>query len=186
MGEMLDIVDMYGDPIGLRLDKQVVHDRGLLHGDVHIWLTDGTHLLQQQRHSDKDIMPDMWDASASGHPQAGESFLNAAMREFKEGLGLKYAKERFVRLGSLPTSMQFANWQQPHRVINDNYVIFEPNINLEAVRFQPGEVQAVRLYEIDRLERDILSPTPSHDHAPHPLAQYSLAIAGMRAIAAAA
>jgi len=186
MGEVLDIVDIYGEPTGLQLDKQIVHAEGLRHKDVHIFITNGHEVVQQQRCSNKNIMPDLWDASGSGHPMAGESFLDAAMRELQEELGLQFARERFIRLGFVPTAMHFPGWRHPHRVVNDNFVVYEPNISLADIRIQPEEVQAVRLYDIDRLERDLLDPATPHEHAFHPFAQYSLAIAGMRAIAATA
>lgn len=48
-GELLDIVDAYGEPTGQVLDKKTIHDQGLRHRDVHVWVTNGNDFLQQQR-----------------------------------------------------------------------------------------------------------------------------------------
>ena len=45
--ELLDIVDEYGEPTGEQMEKWQVHEQGLPHRDVHVFITNGTHLLQQ-------------------------------------------------------------------------------------------------------------------------------------------
>ena len=84
-GELLDVVDEHGEPTGQTLDKQIVHDQGIRHRDVHVWVTNGNELLQQQRTWDKTIMPGAWDISVGGHVSAGESYLDAAVRETAAG-----------------------------------------------------------------------------------------------------
>src|SRR5581483_6948850 len=105
--ELLDIVNEYGEPTGQVVDKRTIHAQGLRHRDVHVWVTNGHDLLQQQRRSDKSIMPNAWDISVGGHVSAGESYLDAAVRETREELGLALAPERLKRIGLVASQLKF-------------------------------------------------------------------------------
>ena len=181
-GELLDIVNEYGEPTGQVLDKRTVHAQGLRHRDVHVWVTNGHYALQQQRNSDKSIMPDTWDISVGGHVSAGESYLDAAVRETREELGLVLAPERLKHIGMVATQLTFPGWEHPHNIVGDNFVIYEPGLSLDNLQLQEDEVQDVRWYAIDRLEKDLMSNESAQLHAPQPATLYALGIAGMRGI----
>jgi len=186
MSELLDIVDTDGEPTGEQLDKDVIHRLGLLHRDVHVWVTDGESILEQQRAWHKKIMPGKWDISVGGHVGAGESYLDAAIRETEEELGLSLTPERFIPAGRLETDMVMGSPQEGywhHRVVGDNFVVVERNLSLSALRLQASEVVAARLYPIDQLEADQMRFETARRHAPQPLALWRLGIAAMRAAA---
>lgn len=182
-GELLDIVDMYGEPTGQVLDKKTIHDQGLPHRDVHVWLTNGTHLLQQQRRLDKSIMPGAWDISVGGHVGTDESYLQAAVRETREELGLDIETSRFIRIGRVATRLRFPGWNHAHNIVGDNFVVVERDLAITDLRLQPEEVMGARWYDIDQLERDVADPN-QRIHAPQPEVLYALGIAGMRGAAA--
>lgn len=179
-GELLDVVDEYGEPTGLILDKETIHDQGLLHRDVHVWVTNGQDILEQQRRWDKAIMPGEWDISAAGHVRLGESFLDAAQRETFEELGLDLPLWRFKRAGLFASRLALEGWQRPHHVIGDNFVVVEPDLRLEDLRLQEEEVADVRWYPIDQLEVDVLHSDTARRHAPQPRELWALGIAAMR------
>jgi isopentenyldiphosphate isomerase len=183
-GELLDIVDIYGNPTGQALDKKTIHNQGLRHRDVHVWVTNGRDLLQQQRTWDKTIMPGAWDISVGGHVGTGESYLDAAVRETSEELGLDLAKDRFVRIGRVATSLQFPGWQRPHEIVGDNFVVLEPDLQIDDLKLQEEEVLDARWYSIDQLENDLVNEEAANLHAPQPDVLYALGIAGMRGVAA--
>lgn len=183
-GELLDIVDIYGNPTGQALDKKTIHDQGLRHRDVHVWITNGRDLLQQQRTWDKTIMPGAWDISVGGHVGAGESYLDAAVRETSEELGLDLTKGRFVRIGRVATALHFPGWQRPHEIVGDNFVVLEPDLQIDDLKLQEEEVLGARWYSIDQLEDDLANPETAGLHAPQPDVLYALGIAGMRGVAA--
>jgi isopentenyldiphosphate isomerase len=72
-------------------------ERGRVHGDpslvhraAHVLVlhpTDGT-LLLQKRSLQKDTCPGQWDTSVGGHVGFGQSYLEAALRESEEELGI--------------------------------------------------------------------------------------------------
>jgi isopentenyl-diphosphate delta-isomerase len=180
MSERLDIVDQNGDPTGEQLDKAVIHRDGLWHRDVHVWLTDGTNILEQQRTWDKKIMPGTWDVSVSGHVDAGESYLDAAIRETEEELGLSFPAERFIPVGKLAVEMDMEGGKWTHRVIGDHFVVVEYDLAVDGLTLQASEVLGARLYPIDQLEADLANTETAQRHAPQPPELWALGIAAMR------
>lgn len=179
-GELLDVVDQHGDPTGEVVDKTTIHEQGLPHRDVHVWVTDGENYLEQQRTWDKAIMPGAWDISVGGHVSTGETYLDAAVRETGEELGLERPPEQFVYIGTLATKVPIEGWQEPHNIVGDNFVLVEPGLALDDLQLQTEEVVAARWYPIDQLETDLQRPDTAQLHAPQPEALYRLGIMGMR------
>jgi isopentenyldiphosphate isomerase len=183
--ELLDIVDGNGDPTGEQRQKSYIHAGGLWHRDVHVWVTDGTNLLEQQRTWNKKIMPGAWDVSVGGHVGVGESYLDAAVRETEEELGLRFQPERFRPAGKIAVEMMMEPGpkQWMHRTVGDNFVVLEPQLQLDRLQLQESEVLGARLYPIDQLEADIADPERAGRHAPQPRALWELGIMAMRAAA---
>lgn len=181
--ELFDVVDESGDPTGEVVDKKTAHAYGVRHRDLHVWITNGSDLLQQQRSWDKSIMPGAWDISAAGHPQAGESYLHAAVRETSEELGLHYPEERFIRVGLFTSKLLLPGWEQPHNVVGDNFVVFAPELRRSDITVQQEEVIGTRWYPINMLESDLASPETANRHAPQSPELYALGITAMRQVA---
>ncbi len=183
-GELLDIVDESGQPTGQVLDKKTIHDQGLRHRDVHVWITNGRDYLEQQRTWDKSIMPGAWDISVGGHVGASESYIDAAIRETGEELGLYLPRERFVNIGRVATQLRFPGWERAHNIVGDNFVVIERDLEVAGLHLQEEEVLDARWYPIDQLEADLMRPEAASLHAPQPDELYALGIAGMREVAA--
>lgn len=84
----LDMVDEADQVIGQR-PRGEVHRLGLRHRAVHILVFDPTGALFVQRRAWwKDCAPGLWDTSAAGHVDAGESYDASARRELAEELGI--------------------------------------------------------------------------------------------------
>ena len=181
-GELLDIVDENGEPTGQVVDKKTIHAQGLPHRDTHVWITNGRDFLQQQRNMDKSIMPGAWDISVGGHVAAGESYLDAAVRETEEELGLWLPAERFVAIGRVATQLQFPGWEKPHNIVGANFVIVDRDLEIGDLQLQESEVMGARWYPIDQLESDLQTGPGRKLHAPQPRLLYELGIAGMREV----
>jgi len=179
-GELLDVVDEYGEPTGQVMDKKTIHDEGIRHRDVHVWITNGEDFLQQQRTWDKSIMPGAWDISVGGHVGAGESYLDAAVRETSEELGLELSRDRFQAIGTLATRLVFPGWRNAHNIVGDNFVVVERDLSINDLHLQTEEVLGAHWYSIDQLAADLGDPVTATRHAPQPQALYELGIAGMR------
>ena len=69
--------------------RNLVHQLGLRHRAVHILVfNDRQQLFLQKRSLSKDINAGLWDTSAAGHVDAGESYAACAHRETIEELGV--------------------------------------------------------------------------------------------------
>lgn len=180
-GELLEVVDEQDRPTGQVLDKTIVHGRGLLHRVAHVWITDGNRLLQQRRGLKTKIMPGRWDASASGHVDPGETYVQAAQRELQEEVGLELPEDRFQSFGVFMREEPVEGNAYRHRVIGDNFVVLERNLALDALQLARGEVLGARWYPLDQLERDLQDPSTAAQHAPHQAAMYAAGITAMRA-----
>lgn len=87
--ELLDVVDGNNRVIDT-LPRAVVHRRGLRHRAVHILVLNPLGDLYVQRRAEtKDCQPGLWDTSAAGHVDSGESYAHAAPRELAEELGIR-------------------------------------------------------------------------------------------------
>ena len=104
MSNLVQIVDENDKPIAAA-SKQEAWDHGLRHRVVRVMIiNDSGDILLQRRSPDKDIFPDCWDNSAAGHVEPDEDYLDAALREVKEEIGLdnlqlkqigKYASDEY-------------------------------------------------------------------------------------------
>lgn len=86
--ERLNEVDENDQVIGTRTRGEL-HRLGLRHRAVHILVFNSRNeLFLQKRSARKDINPGLWDTSAAGHVDLGESYDEAAQRELNEELGV--------------------------------------------------------------------------------------------------
>ena len=89
--EIFDVVNERDEVIGQAMRREV-HARGLLHRAVHVLVFDARgRVFLQKRSMAKDTAPGCWDSSCSGHLDAGEDYLTAAVRELVEEIGLRIA-----------------------------------------------------------------------------------------------
>jgi isopentenyl-diphosphate Delta-isomerase len=102
--DLLDVVDADDRVVG-QATRADVHRRQLLHRAVHILVTNAQGALYvQQRALTKDCQPGLWDTSAAGHVDSGESYAAAAVRELSEELGIVDAAPCFLH--ALPASRE--------------------------------------------------------------------------------
>jgi isopentenyldiphosphate isomerase len=107
-GELFDLYDESGAPLGLRKPRALVHRDGDWHRSVHVWVVlshlgvagaeEGAWVLFQRRSLAKDTWPGAIDVAVTGHLSAGESILDA-LRESDEEIGLHLPADQVVTLG---------------------------------------------------------------------------------------
>ena len=102
--EMLDIYDAAGNCIGQAPRKECHGNPALLHHTSHVVVfhPEEPALLLQLRRKDKDIQPGKWDTAVGGHLDSGEDYLNGAVRELREELGLELPPEALQMLFDSP------------------------------------------------------------------------------------
>jgi isopentenyldiphosphate isomerase len=141
--ELLDIVNEEDVVIDQQL-RSTVHELGLWHRGAHVFLftTEGKMLIQK-RSADRVSSPSLLDCSVSEHVQAGESYLEAAIRGMKEemgvdGIGLKPL---------LKIRMQYG--------LNDNEIslLYEGSVDPARVKFDPVEIESIEYLSEDEVDQ---------------------------------
>ena len=108
--EWFDVVDALDRPIG-KERREVVHARKLFHRAIHVFVLDAAgRMLVQKRSSAKDSAPGLWCSSCSGHLDAGEDYIAAAVRELEEELGLEIRPEDLSQILSVSPCME-TGWE---------------------------------------------------------------------------
>lgn len=83
------LVDQHDNPTG-KMEKQEVHEKGLMHRAVTVYVFNRKgELLLQRRAASKYHCGGMWSNTCCGHPFPGEATLHAAERRLREEMGLR-------------------------------------------------------------------------------------------------
>ena len=163
MDEYIDIVTSTGDPTGKIALKSEAHKHGWFHNTIHLWLyTNKGEILLQQRSHKKLIYPLLWDVSVAGHIDAGETFIEAALRETLEEIGLELNPNMLTKIGvELHKSSYDDGTIQDHEFHHIYIAILERNI-LE-LKPQEDEVEALKLVTFHEFE-NLLKHSESNSH----------------------
>jgi len=110
--EIFDVVNERDEVIGQERRSEV-HRRGLQHRAVHVLIFNACgEVFLQKRSMKKDTFPGVWDSSASGHLDVGETYDACAIRESREelGLSLAVAPARLFKIAACPETGQEHVW----------------------------------------------------------------------------
>ncbi len=139
--EYLDIVDENNRPTGEKRLRSEVHDTGLWHRTVHIYLFrksgEGPDFLVHLRAKTKDLNPNQWDTRFGGHLKSGEKVENAVVSELKDEIGLQTEPSRLLQ-GETYKRDKF-----PNREFTLVYY-YEFDGDTSELKFNDGEVQEVK------------------------------------------
>ena len=147
--ELFDVRNPDGTVSGIVRERGVVHSDGSPHATSHVWIVrknqkSGFDVLLQKRSKNKDSNPGCYDISSAGHVAAGDDYLESAVRELGEELGI-YVK---------PEELKFAGMQ--NRVMNDVFYgrpfhdheiskvyVYDAPITIKNLKLQESEVEEV-------------------------------------------
>ena len=100
--EYLDVVDAF-DQVVASQTRSEIHANGLRHRAVHILVfNEKNQVFLQKRSMKKDLNRGLWDTSAAGHVDCGESYISCAPRELLEELGISADLESLFKLEARP------------------------------------------------------------------------------------
>lgn len=156
MPELLDILTPDGAPTGTVKEKRAVHRDGDWHRAAHVWIAHEDRVLLQRRAPVKESWPGRWDISVAGHVNAGESAIDAAIRETGEELGLRVSAEDLVELGIMRYQCVVAE-----DFIENEYhhaYLLRRNPDVRSLTLDPLEVAEVRWVRIADLDQYELVP----------------------------
>ena len=101
MIEWLDIVDEHDKVVG-KAPRDQIHRENHWHRSAHIALFNSRgQMFVQLRSKNKDSSAGLWDTSAAGHVDSGESYEQCAVRELFEELGVQITADQLEHTGRL-------------------------------------------------------------------------------------
>lgn len=165
--EYFEILNEDGSLTGILKERSLVHRDGDLHGASHIWVIcrEGEKLwiLLQKRSEEKDSYPGCFDVSAAGHLDPGESFLDGALRELGEELGLnaKPAELIYFQQKKIDQLECFHGTQFHNRELISSF-IYEMKEKKENFCFQREEISEVLWIEAVELRKRLTDGSMKH------------------------
>lgn len=157
--ELIDVLDSEGKNTGETKSRSFVHQNGAWHRAVHIWIiNDKKELLIQRRAIQKESHPGKWDISAAGHVVAGETSLEAAVKEIKEELDLIVEPNDLQFLFTIVSRAVLNNNTYLNNEFDDVYLL-RKNLDISQIKLQQGEVAEVKWISVSELKR----VTQEHD-----------------------
>ncbi len=133
--EVLELYDCDRRPTGQTILRGQPAPAGLRHLEVNAILFDAHgRVLIQQRALDKANWPGLWDFSACGHVQAGETSRQALLREVREELGIELP----IPEGAAPAMTMSG------RDFFEDYYLLQMDLPLDRLTLQKEEVAQVR------------------------------------------
>jgi len=126
MSEWLDIVNERDEVVGTAT-RERIHQQNHWHRSAHIALfnTRG-EIFVQLRSMNKDNGAGLWDTSAAGHVDSGESYLECAVRELAEELGVAVTPDSLENRGRLnPTAANGFEFTEIYTVCSEQPLVLQ-------------------------------------------------------------
>ena len=165
--EYFDLLDEFGQKLGQRKERSLVHKDGNFHRSVHIWIyNDKKEILFQRRCAFKDLGSNRLDMSCGGHLNAGETSIEAALRELKEELNLTIDPKELHYV--MTVKRIFEKGQVKDREFNDVYLL-KTTKTLSEFKMQKEELSELMFLSVEQWER--LLKYQSKDFLPYPIEQ---------------
>lgn len=165
--EMIDILDESGKETGEIESREIVHNKGLWHKTVHVWIQNQKgEILFQKRSLKKETHPGLWDISCAGHVSAKENCLNAAKREAREELGINLYTEKLKFLFKI-RHRWILNYKKSIIKENEISYVYLYTIPLDINEIHPdlNEVDDVRFLSASETKDQLI--TNKKEYVPH-------------------
>ena len=150
MKEYLDIFDENNKSLNEKKERKVVHEKGLWHREVSVWIiNENKELLIQKRAATKKLAPNKWSLCA-GHIISGETIIEAAIRETEEEVGIKNLSPADFILFDIKKTSNITE-----DVKNNNYkycYILITNYKESDFVIQKEELSEVKYISLDKLK----------------------------------
>ncbi len=163
---LLDVLNSKGEKTGEVMTALEVHQKGLWHATAHVWIyTLNNQVLLQKRSEEATTYPKLWDISAAGHVDTGETPEEAAIREVEEEIGIKINKEKLKKIfiEKIDVIIPIKNW--PNREFQYVYLLCLEDFS--KLKLQEEEVSKVELMSLKKFEDVINDPVIYKKFVPH-------------------
>jgi isopentenyldiphosphate isomerase len=152
--EIFDIVDEHGIPTGETVAREDAHRYGIRHRTSHVWLirmyNGKSQVLLQKRSPDKDSYPGCYDISSAGHIPTGDDFLESALRELEEELGIAAKPDEMIYCGQRRFEFQdiFHGQEFWDNQVSNVYVLWRDK-DAADFKIQKSEIESMLWMDLD-------------------------------------
>ena len=134
-------------PVG----KLEVHQRGLRHKAVSVFVLDGTRVLIQKRAAGKYHTPGLWANTCCTHPRWEEEAATCALRRLREELGISGLYPAYV--GRVEYRAEVGRELIEHELVDIFVAEAAPGLTIAP---NPAEVEEVRWVDLYDLKAEVL------------------------------
>lgn len=149
--ELIDVLDENGKYTGRVEERKKVHDNGLWHIHVGVWIMNKKgELLFQKRSMEKKVNPGKWSRTG-GHVDSGETPLEAIQRETYEEIGVKIPTDKFKLLSIRKEEVYLTNYKVINRHFIYSYFALV-DYKIEDYSMQEEEISDLKYMTIEEME----------------------------------
>ncbi len=150
--ELIDVLDENGKITGRVEDRKTVHEQGLWHTHVGVWIMNKNgELLFQKRSATKPSNPNIWSRTG-GHADSGETPLQAIQRETAEEIGVEIPLEKFELINVSKFEKTNAETQKTVRDFTYSYFSIV-DYKLDDYTMQEEEVSDLKYVSIEDMRK---------------------------------
>lgn len=131
------------------MDKLGVHQRGLRHPAVSVFVLARDHLLIQRRALGKYHTPGLWANTCCTHPHWDEEPLDCANRRLDQELGLRVTD--LQHRGQIEYRAEVGNGMVEHEVVD----LFLGRVSAVTLSPDPAEVMETRWVTLPELQEEV-------------------------------
>jgi len=149
--KFLDVVDESGKIIKVESRKNI-HDKGLLHKEVHVWFVDTQNkIIFQHRGKNKETYPDSLDATVGGHVEIGSDYLDTALKESLEETGAEINKKDLILIDKIRSTSHDEITDKTNNVLRAIYV-YKLKAPINSLREETGKASGFEAYSAEQLD----------------------------------
>lgn len=148
--QKLNVVNEAGEIIG-EDTRENIHNKGLLHREIHIWFyTPQKEIIFQHRGKNKDTYPNLLDATVGGHIEIGMDYEIAALQELKEEIGINTTKDKFTFIQKVKNKTYDPTTNKTNNVIRAIYA-YRYNGRVKDLKVEKGEAIGFEAWPLDKI-----------------------------------
>ncbi|WP_430464658.1 isopentenyl-diphosphate Delta-isomerase [Tabrizicola sp.] len=149
---MTEMIPAWVDGTLTQVEKLEVHQRGLRHKAVSVFVMRGREVLLQRRALGKYHTPGLWANTCCTHPRWGEAAIDCAARRLAEELGITGLA--LQRAGGIEYRAEVGAGLTEHEVVE----VFSAQAPADlALDLDPAEVMQTRWVSLETLETEVRS-----------------------------
>lgn len=158
MDELIEVLDEKGNKTGQVKTKREIKKDGNYHRAIAVLIISDNKILLQKRNSTKKVYPNLWSLFVKGHVQAGETSIEASIREINEEIGITIKENELTYLYTIKEETNNQGYME--NIFYDTYIL-RKKIKLDDIVIQEDEVSEVKYMDINDVYNSIQNNSES-------------------------